>query len=372
MANAFVRQAGRAPFSGIVVGTHCPVPLEPPLEWLEGSHPVPDSRSEIAGRRALELTAAAAPDDLLVVLISGGASALLVQPRPGITLADKQATTRQLLLGGADINALNTVRKHMSAIKGGQLAATSVCPVVALAVSDVVGDDLSVIGSGLTVPDPSTFADALSVLESHGGLSRFPAAVTDLLSRGRRGEAAETPKPGDASLARAETRVIGSRHDALGGAAERAASLGYPVATVPRAVVGEAREAGRRVARLLCDYSRPVCLLAAGETTVTVKGSGRGGRNQELVLAAAQELGRRGEPAGVLSGGTDGIDGPTDAAGAIADHQTIARALAAGLGDGSRHLDDNDAYSFFSGLDDLVRTGPTDTNVGDIQILIRT
>jgi hydroxypyruvate reductase len=371
MANAFVQLAGRPPLGGIVVGTHCPLPIAPPLEWIEGSHPVPDGRSEMAGRRALELAAAAAPGDVLVVLISGGASALLVQPRKGITLADKQAATRQLLLAGADIDSLNTVRKHLSAIKGGQLAASAACHLVALAVSDVVGDDPSVIGSGPTVPDPSSFADALAVLERHGGSSRFPAAVVDLLRTGSRGGTAETPKPGDARLSRAETRVVGSRHDAVQGAAEQAASLGYDVVIVADPVVGEARDAGRRLARLLRDHGRPVCIVAGGETTVTVRGKGRGGRNQELVLAAAQELARSGEPAGVLSGGTDGIDGPTDAAGAIGDHQTIARALAAGLGDGTRHLEDNDAYTFFSRLNDLVTTGPTDTNVGDIQILIR-
>jgi glycerate 2-kinase len=371
MANAFVEQAGVVPVRGVVIGTHCPLPLAAGLEWIEGSHPVPDGRSERAGRRALDLAASLDPGDVLVVLISGGASALMVQPRVGITLADKQATTRQLLLGGANIDALNTVRKHLSSIKGGQLGAAAACPVLALAVSDVVGDDLSIIGSGPTVGDPSTFADALAVLERHGGLSRFPSSVVELLGRGARGEAVETPKPGDARLARAETHVIGSRHDAVRGAAEQAGRLGYQVVMLPEPVVGEAREAGRSLVRLLRSYDRPVCLVAAGETTVTVRGGGRGGRNQELVLGAARELHAWGHPAAVLSGGTDGIDGPTDAAGAMADTGAIARARAAGLGDGSRHLEDNDAYAFFKALGALVVTGPTDTNVGDVQILIR-
>jgi glycerate 2-kinase len=371
MAGALVAQAGVAPVRGIAIGTHCPLRLAPRVDWIQGHHPVPDARSEDAGRRALTLASTADPGHLLVVLISGGASALMVQPREGVTLDDKQATTRQLLLGGANIDALNTVRKHLSAIKGGQLASAARGPVLALAVSDVVGDDPSVIGSGPTVADPSTFADALAVLERHGGASRFPASVVGFLERGAGGDAAETPKPGDPRLARAETHVIGSRHDAVRGAAEQATRLGYDVAVLSDPVVGEARDAGRRLARLLRGYDRPVCLVAAGETTVTVTGKGRGGRNQELVLAAAQELDAWGHPAAVLSGGTDGIDGPTDAAGAVADQDTIAQARAAGLGDGSRHLEENDAHAFFQELGGLLKTGPTDTNVGDIQILVR-
>ncbi len=371
MANAFIELARRPPVAGIVVGTHCPVALVPPLQWIEGSHPVPDARSERAGRAALELARQGGEDDVLVVLISGGASSLLVQTRDGLTLGDKQATTRQLLLGGADIHALNTVRKHLSAIKGGQLAAAAASPVLALCVSDVVGDDPAVIGSGPTVPDPTSFSDALSVLDRYGGATRFPAAVVGCLRQGSRGEASETPKPGDPRLNHADTHVIGSRHDALRGAAERAAALGYHVTVESEAIVGEARDAGRRLARRLLDYASGACLLAAGETTVSVTGTGRGGRNQEFVLAAAQELARLELAGGILSGGTDGIDGPTNAAGAVADDETVARAEAAGLGDGSRHLDDNDAYSFFSRLSDLVITGPSDTNVGDIQILIR-
>jgi hydroxypyruvate reductase len=371
MANAFVHLVGRSPVSGLVVGTHCEASLAPGLEWIEGSHPVPDARSETAGRRALEVAGSTGASEVLVVLVSGGASALLVQPRRGITLADKQAATRQLLLGGADIHALNTVRKHLSAIKGGQLAAAAAGTVVALAISDVVGDDLSVIGSGPTVPDPTTFDDALAVIGAHGGASRFPTAVVELLTRGSRGGAEDTPKPGDRRLAQAETRVIGSRHDAVRGAAARAAELGYEVAVLPDPVIGEARDAGRRLARLLRNQRRGTCLIAAGETTVTVKGAGRGGRNQELVLAAAQELSRSPVPAGILSGGTDGIDGPTDAAGAVADHETMDRAARVALGDGSAHLANNDAYAFFARLADLVTTGPTNTNVGDVQVLIQ-
>lgn len=379
MAAAAARRAPRPLASGLAVGTHCPVTLPAPLTWLPSSHPVPDTRSQSAGAQALALAAAVASDELLLVLISGGASALLAHPRSGITLEDKQATTTLLLRGGADIAALNTVRKHLSSVKGGQLAAACRGRTLALAVSDVVGDDLSVIGSGPTVPDPSTFADALRVLAHHGGLPAFPAAVVGLLEAGAQGQAAETPKPGDAWEHRTATRLIGSRRDAIDGAAAAAAAAGYDVSVVPEPIVGEAREAGPRLVRLLdarwpagagVSGERPRCLIAAGETTVTVRGKGRGGRNQELVLAAARELERRGRACALLSGGTDGIDGPTNAAGAMADHTTLARAAARGLPGPARFLDDNDAYAFFEALSDLVITGPTDTNVGDVQLLL--
>lgn len=374
MAAAAVRVLPAPPASGVVIGTHCPAPLPQPLEWIEASHPVPDARSERAGSRALEVAASVEEDDLLLVLVSGGASALLARPRDGITLADKQATTRKLLLGGADIEALNTVRKHLSAVKGGQLAAASRGATLALAVSDVVSDDLSVIGSGPTVPDPTTFADALAVLERHGGAASFPAGVVRLLRAGVAGGLGETPKPGGAAEARAITRIIGSRRDAVDGAAVRATQLGYEVVVVPGAVVGEARDAGRRVVALVEENRRGAtprgtCLIAAGETTVTVRGGGRGGRNQELALSAAMALDPSGPPVALLSAGTDGIDGPTDAAGAIADTTTITRAAAAGL-DPAAFLERNDSYPFFRALSDLVLTGPTDTNVGDIQIVL--
>ena len=381
MAAAAARFLPGNRLSGLVVGTHCPIPLPGGLEWMPSSHPVPDVRSVQAGARALALAKATAERDLLLVLLSGGASSLLALPRPGLTLADKQETTRLLLLAGADIQALNTVRKHLSAIKGGQLAAAARGRTLALAVSDVVSNDLSVIGSGPTVPDPGTFGDALQVLRAHGGLDRFPPAVRSLLAAGERGEVPETPKAGEAWQARSETRLIGSRQDALNGAAARAAQLGYHVVVLPGAVVGEARQAGERLARLLLDQTgssgtatrpdpRPLCILAAGETTVTVKGGGRGGRNQELALAAACELERCQVPCAVLSAGTDGIDGPTDAAGAIADVNTLERAAARGLPHPVSYLENNDAYAFFEALSDLVLVGPTDTNVGDIQIMV--
>jgi len=373
MATAFARSARAPLLEGIVVGTHCPVPLSPPLEWIQSSHPVPDHRSAEAGARALTVARATLPGELLVVLLSGGASSLLAGPRPGVSLEDKRETTRRLLLDGADIGELNVVRKHLSSLKGGQLAAAAP-QTLALVVSDVVSGELDVIASGPTVGDPSSFADALAVLERHGGPSAFPAPVIELFRRGIAGQEADTPGPGDARLSHAVTRIIGSRHDAVGGAARAAAGLGYEVFVLPDPVVGEAREAGPRfVDEALVAASRSgakrVCVVGSGETTVKVVGDGRGGRNQELALAAALRLEGVAAPATVLSGGTDGIDGPTDAAGAVASAESIARARVAGL-DPMRALERNDAYTFFAALGDLLITGPTDTNVGDVQLAL--
>ncbi|MBP1635575.1 MAG: Glycerate kinase [Acidobacteria bacterium] len=357
---------------GLVVGTHCPIQLPAGLEWREASHPVPDQRSVDAARAALGLVRALRPDEELIVLISGGASALLALPRPGITLEDKRETTRRLLGAGADITALNTVRKHLSLVKGGQLGVAAGRG-VALAVSDVVGDDLGVIASGPTVPDPTTFADALSVLGRHGGARAYPARVVALLERGAAGEAEETPKPGERGLQGVRTRVIGSGREAAAAVAREAAARGYRVAMLDRPLVGEARDAGASLVaegrRLAAQGPLPACVVAHGETTVHVTGDGRGGRNQELALAAAIALDASGVGGAVLSGGTDGVDGPTDAAGAVADSATIPRARAEGL-DPLDFLRRNDAYTFFSRLGDLLMTGPTHTNVGDVQILL--
>ena len=344
------------------------------MTWIESGHPVPDARSVDAGRRALASAQTLAPGHGLLVLLSGGASSLMALPAAGITLEDKQSATRQLLGTGADIHELNAVRKHLSAVKGGQLAAAASGPVLALAISDVVGDDLSVIGSGPTVADPSTFADALDVVGRFGGAEAFPPAVVARLRAGARGELDETPKPGDARLERSVTRIIGSRRDAAAGAAAAARSLGYRTVVIDQPVVRLARDAGSRfvddAVSLIGPGDDPACVIATGETTVRVVGSGRGGRNQEVALAAARTLAALPMAAALLSGGTDGVDGPTDAAGAIADGMTLSRAERAGLGSPEAHLDDNDAYRFFAALDDLVITGPSDTNVGDIQILL--
>jgi len=297
-------------------------------------------------------------------------------PADGITLDDKRATTQLLLRAGADIHALNTVRKHLSAIKGGWLAASVRGACRALAISDVVGDDPSVIASGPTVPDHSSFQDALDVLERFGGEAGHAPAVVARLRRGASGAddaIRETPKRGDARLSRTSTAVIGSRRDAVAGAAAAAAALGYHVLRVDNAVVGEARTAAiAHVRAMLAEAAtavRPACIVSSGETTVHVTGGGKGGRNQEFALAAAALLGEHSGMSVLASVGTDGIDGPTDAAGAIADSTTSARAAAAGLSP-DQFLLDNDSCAFFGALGDLVITGPTGTNVGDLQVIL--
>jgi glycerate 2-kinase len=371
MAAAAARRLGSRVRRGLVVAS-TPASVPDGFELIVGGHPVPTEASERAGRQALALAASGERDEQLVVLLSGGASALMAVPAEGLTLDDKRAATAQLLRAGADIHALNTVRKHLSAIKGGRLAACATGGCLALAISDVVGDDLSVIASGPTVADASRFQDALDVLRRFGGEVAYPAAVVAHLVRGADGMLPETPKPGDLRLARGETMVIGSRRDAMAGAAAEAAARGYHVTLVDDPVVGDARTAAtahvRAVFAQAAGVGRPACVVSSGETTVHVIGHGKGGRNQEFALAAAAALDGR-APTVVASVGTDGIDGPTDAAGALTDSTTLDRARAAGLAP-DRFLSDNNAYAFFDALGDLIHTGPTGTNVGDLQIIL--
>ena len=324
-------------------------------------------------RRALEIARSSGPDDVLMVLISGGGSALMALPAPGISLEDKQQTARTLMARSADIYELNTVRKHLSAIKGGRLAAASSGRVLTFAVSDVVGDDLSVIASGPTVADESTFADALDVL-SRRDIDSYPASVVRHLQRGLAGEIEESPKSGDPRLARAVAHVIGPQRGAIDGAKRAAEQLGYHVHIVREPITGEARLSARahlaNVSQSLNSLPRPLCVISSGETTVTVVGGGKGGRNQEFALAMAPSLETLGSDVVAASIGTDGIDGPTDAAGALVDPTTLSRAAAIGLPAAQRYLDDNNAYEFFDRLGDLIRTGPTNTNVGDLQVIL--
>jgi hydroxypyruvate reductase len=340
---------------------------------MVGGHPVPTIGSEQAGRRALGVAGSLEADETLVVLLSGGASALMAVPAAGVALDDKRATTDRLLRAGADIHSLNTVRKHLSAIKGGWLAAGAPGACRAFAISDVVGDDLSVIASGPTVGDSSTFGDAVDVLRRFGGEGAYPRAVVARLAKGARGDVPETPKPGDPRLVRAASAVIGGRHDAMDGAVGEAERLGYHVVRIDDPVVGEARIAAashlRGVVARAAGVARPACIVSSGETTVRVVGDGKGGRNQEFALAAAAALASLGGSAVAASAGTDGVDGPTDAAGAIVDATTVERARAGGLSPDT-FLDDNNAYPFFAALGDLILTGPTDTNVGDLQIIL--
>ena len=373
MAEAFLGRYGAQVAAGLVAAPT--VARLGPLDCRRVGHPVPDAASVAAGRRALALARQAG--GLLVVLLSGGASAALAAPAAGLTLDDKMQATRALLRAGVAIDRINCVRKHLSAIKGGRLAAAARGAVVTLAISDVVGpvpDDPAVIGSGPTAPDPTSFAAALDVVEESAVRAAFPRAARQVLERGRRGLIPDTPKPGDARLERSRVHVVGSRLDALAAAARRAAGLGYHVATLAEAVVGEARAVAeayvRRAAARAAALPRPACILSAGETTVEVKGPGRGGRNQELALAAAPLLGELFDRAALASVGTDGVDGPTDAAGALADATTLARARARGLPAPRRCLDRNDSYPFFDRLGDLLRLGPTRANVGDLQVLL--
>jgi hydroxypyruvate reductase len=372
MATAAARRLGSRVRAGLVVAA-APAPVPDGWELIVGGHPLPTAPSERAGRRALALAESCEPGERLVVLLSGGASALMSVPADGVTLDDKRATTARLLRAGADIHALNTVRKHLSAMKGGWLAACARGDCDTLAISDVVGDDPSVIASGPTVADASRFEDALDVLRRFGGEAAYPSAVVARLRRGADGAVPETPKPGDARIVRTTTTVIGSRRNAMAGALAAAVALGYHVLRLDDPVIGEARTTAvahiRGVLARSAGLERPACIVSSGETTVQVTGHGTGGRNQEFALAAAEPLAGADAPAIVASVGTDGIDGPTDAAGALADSTTIERARAAGLRP-APYLSDNNAYAFFDALGDLIHTGPTGTNVGDLQVIL--
>jgi hydroxypyruvate reductase len=384
MLNAFVSAAGVPMRATVGIGPSQPADLPPGTEWHQGGHPIPNSASVAAARRALTVAGAARTGDLLMVLLSGGASALMALPVELVALPDKQETVRTLLLRGATIDELNTVRKHLSAIKGGRLAAATRASIVALAISDVVGDDLSVIGSGPTVPDPSTFAAAMGVLDARGGRAAYPRSVVAWIERGIAGAVPETPKPDDRLLMRSNARIIGGRMTAVNGAAQAAMSRGYDVRVLDTPIVGEARDAARSFAADVRDtlptLTRHACIIGAGETTVHVKGNGVGGRNQEFALALVEfiaDLTTSAPRDGAVSAphvvaasiGTDGIDGPTDAAGAIVDATTLDRAAAQRL-DPASFLRNNDSYHFFHALDDLIRTGPTGTNVGDLQVAL--
>jgi hydroxypyruvate reductase len=344
---------------------------------MGASHPLPDETSSAAAHAALELAARACPGELVLVALSGGASALIAAPAGAIKLADKIVVTNSLMRAGANIRELNIVRKHISAIKGGRLlaATTAGIEVLTLILSDVPGNDLPTIGSGPTVADPTTYTDAISVLKRRGVWGRAPEAVRDHLERGAAGEFSETLKVGDAALARATNLIVGDIRTAVEAAAEAASALGYEVVR-GRELGGEANELGRAIARQASEISAArVCIVAGGEPVVTVKGSGRGGRSQQCALAMAIELasvaaGRDNEiRVMALCAGTDGIDGPTDAAGAIATPETVARAAEAGV-DPQAALDRNDSYEFFKALGDLVIIGLTGTNVADVMIAL--
>lgn len=346
------------------------------IDINECGHPVPDEAGLRGASQIAAMVRQAGEGDLLICLISGGASALLPAPAPGITLSAKQRITKQLLASGATIHEINAVRKHLSYLKGGQLAKLAYpATVLTLLLSDVIGDNLDVIGSGPTAPDSSTFAAARAVLKKYRLLDRVPASIRNRISDGVAGKIPETPKPGDLHLSRTENLIVGSNRLAIDAAKAKARALGYHPLVLSTSIEGETRDVAAvhaAIAREIRQSGNPVpspaCVISGGETTVTVRGKGKGGRNQEFVLAAA--IGIQGlRDAVIASLGTDGTDGPTDAAGAVADSSTIERARSSGL-DPAKFLSENDSYNFFKRLGDLILTGPTNTNVMDVRIVL--
>jgi len=346
------------------------------IKVYEAGHPIPDEEGMRAAGEILEMAERAGEGDTVLCLISGGGSALTPLPAEGIALGEKQRTTELLLRCGARVEEINALRKHLSRIKGGQLArAAHPARVVSLILSDVVGDPLEVIASGPTVPDPTTFGECVDIARRYGIWEDLPEAVRERLKRGVRGEVPETPKPGDPSFERCDNLLVGNNRKALDAARSEAERRGYRTLLLTSTLQGEAREVGKVLAAVVREVresgnpvSPPACLLSGGETTVTVRGRGKGGRNQELALAMVRELAGL-EGVMVLSAGTDGTDGPTDAAGASVDGGTLERASALGL-DPDEHLRENDSYNFFHALEDLFITGPTGTNVMDLQIIL--
>ena len=348
----------------------------PGLHWrlLEAGHPVPDERSVRAAEELRLLAAKAGAGDLFILLLSGGASALVADLPHPLKLEDIQKVSSLLLANGVTIRSMNSVRKHLSTLKGGQLARVLYpARVECLIISDVPGDDLSVIGSGIVFPDPTSFIEAVGVIQNQGISGDMPARVLDYLMKGIRGEIPETPKPGDSIFAETRHHLLASNSIALDAAARKARELGYEVVIYEHGLSGEAREmAGQFLKDVYASpVQKPTCYLAGGETTVTIRGLGKGGRNQEFALAAFAWLrGEGGDWPVLLSAGTDGTDGPTDAAGAFIDATTRSRAENL-LRDADDYLRNNDAYHFFEAIDGLLVTGPTQTNVMDLVVLLR-
>ena len=347
------------------------MPLEK-THTMEAGHPIPDEAGLKATEVVLDQIRECTEEDLIICAFSGGGSALLPAPSPPINLDQKQETTRLLLDSGATINEINAIRKHLSGTKGGWLAKTAdPATLVSLILSDVIGDRLDVIASGPTVPDESTFADCTEIIQRYDLVSRLPETVAEYFRQGAAGIVAETPKVGDPAFSRVQNLIVGNNRGALLAAQEQAISLGYKTMILSSQIEGEAREVaqvfaaiGKEICQAGLPISPPACVLAGGEPTVTIQGKGKGGRNQELALACAISIDGW-DRIFLLSAGTDGTDGPTDAAGAIVSGLTCRRARQADLNPYS-YLLANDSYSFFESLGDLLKTGPTRTNVMDI------
>jgi len=345
------------------------------IKIIEASHPLPDANGLEGTSEILRLLSRTGKKDLVICLISGGGSALLVQPHNEISLQDIQTTSNELLACGATIDEINAVRKHLSIIKGGHLAQASYpSALITLILSDVIGDPLDIIASGPTVPDESTFEDACKVIEKYSLEDRIPDSVCKLLKKGQRGEARENPKKGDKVFTNTQNIIIGSNKIALEAAKEKAIDLGYNTLILSSMVQGESKEAAiffsaiaKEVHHTGTPVYKPACIIAGGETTVTIKGNGKGGRNQEFALSAAMEI-EGYDGIVVLSAGTDGTDGPTDATGAIVDSNTCKDAREKFCLKPEDYLSRNDSYNFFSKTGEHIITGPTLTNVMDIMI----
>lgn len=370
LVSAFLTRCRRSPdrvFALAPYGVPAPAEVEP-LLW-RAAHPIPDEAGERATAELLRLLAGLDPEDGVLLLLSGGSSALLARPLPGLQRQQVVDVTRALLRAGAPIHELNTVRKHLLAATGGRLAAACQAPMLTLVLSDVPGDDLATVGCGPTVADPTTFADAAAVLQRRDLAGQFPQMAA-FFAAGARGEFADSPKPGAAALSRSRACLFGSSREALEAAADTAAAVGFSTITLTRTFRGEARQVGDTLgtlARHLAPTS-PCALLAAGETTVTVRGAGRGGRNLEAALAAASALhGCSGRC--ILLAGSDGVDGDSPAAGAVVDGDTLRRAAQRGR-DAAAALADNDCWGFFEGSDEAIITGFTGTNVADLGFLL--
>jgi glycerate 2-kinase len=372
MAAAAERVLGRRITAGLVNVKYGHTARLRRIELNECGHPIPDERGVAGAERLAALAERARREDLVVCLISGGASALLPLPAAPITLEEKQEVTRLLLASGADIHEINATRKHISRIKGGQLARlASPAAVETLILSDVIGDEPGVIGSGPTAADASTFVVVAAILDKYALRARVPDSVRERIEQGMRGELPETPKPADPIFRRVRNTVVGSNRLALAASRRRARELGFRSLVLTSEIQGEARQVARvhaAMARELVQSGQPlkppVCIISGGETTVTLKGTGLGGRNQEFTLAAAIDIAGLPDTV-ILSAGTDGSDGPTDAAGAIADGDTLQRGP-----DARNFLDNNDSYHYFAALGDLIKTGPTLTNVMDVQLVL--
>ncbi len=378
MAQAVQAICGDKIESGCVIVKYGYADVQRPLQKIklfEAGHPLPDENSLLGTQKILDLLSGMRGDDLVICLISGGGSTLLELPVEGVSLDDLRATTDALLRSGATINEMNALRKHLSQVKGGQLVRRSQAPILSLILSDVLESPLDTVGSGPTAPDSTTFADAMKVITARGLREQLPASVLRHITRGADGKVADTPKSADPVFARVQNAIVADNLIACDAAVNAARQRGFNTLLLSTVVQGEAREVaqvfaaiGKEIIRSGQPVARPACVIAGGETTVTVHGDGKGGRSQEFALAAA--IGIEGlEKVSVLAAGTDGTDGPTDAAGALVDGTTLARAGAQGL-DARAFLSRNDSYHFFQPLGDLIKTGPTNTNVNDVMMVL--